>query len=63
MVLELILFKPCDLINTHDYKATNQRYYPDLGSCNVISMEFRGSLLSRLFREWSEREEAAVFSG
>ena len=60
MVLELILFKPCDLINTHDYKATNQRYYPDLGSCNVISMEFVGSLLRRLFRE---REEAAVFSG
>ena len=44
----------------YDYKATNQRYYPDLGSCNVISMEFVGSLLRRLFRE---REEAAVFSG
>ena len=29
----------------------------------VISMEFLGSLLRRLFREWSEREEAAVFSG
>ena len=65
MVLELILFKlsASDLINAYDYKAANQRYYPDLGSCNVISMEFLGSLLRRLFREWSEREEAAVFSG
>ena len=63
MVLELILFKLSYLINAYDYKATNQCYYPDLSSCNVISMEFLGSLLRRLFRELSEGEEAAVFSG
>ena len=63
--VDLIQAKLCvsDLINAYDYKATNQRYYPDLGSCNVISMEFLGSLLRRLFHKWNKREEVAVFSG
>ena len=52
VVVDLVQAKlsASDLINAYNYKATNQRYYPDLGrftSRNFV--EFLGSLLRRLF--------------
>ena len=54
-----------DLINAYDYKATNQRYYPDLGRLRHqygISWLVAHTSVFATGRP-AEREETAVYSG